>query len=29
MAKFGGWSGKVLRVDLSTGLIRTEDTIEK
>jgi aldehyde:ferredoxin oxidoreductase len=28
MAKFGGWSGKVLRVDLSTGRIRTEDTIE-
>jgi aldehyde:ferredoxin oxidoreductase len=29
MAKYGGWVGKVLRVDLSTGRIRAEDTIEK
>jgi aldehyde:ferredoxin oxidoreductase len=29
MAKFGGWAGKVLRVNLSTGKIWTEDTIEK
>jgi aldehyde:ferredoxin oxidoreductase len=29
MAKNGGWAGKVLRVDLSTGRISTEDTIEK
>jgi aldehyde:ferredoxin oxidoreductase len=29
MAKYGGWAGKVLRVDLSTGKITTEDTIEK
>jgi aldehyde:ferredoxin oxidoreductase len=29
MAKHGGWAGKVLRVDLSTGRISTEDTIEK
>lgn len=29
MAKYGGWAGKVLRVDLSTGRISTEDTIEK
>jgi len=29
MAKHGGWAGKVLRVDLSTGKISTEDTIEK
>ena len=29
MAKPGGWAGKVLRVDLSTGRISTEDTIEK
>ena len=29
MAKIGGWMGKVLRVDLSTGRISTEDTIEK
>ena len=29
MAKFGGWSGKVLRVDLSTGRISKENTIEK
>ena len=29
MAKFGGWAGKVLRVDLSTGRITKEDTVEK
>jgi aldehyde:ferredoxin oxidoreductase len=29
MAKLGGWSGKVLRVDLSARRIWTEDTIEK
>ena len=29
MAKHGGWAGKVLRVDLSTGKISTEDTLEK
>ncbi|MBF0120436.1 MAG: aldehyde ferredoxin oxidoreductase [Desulfobacterales bacterium] len=29
MAKHGGWAGKVLRVDLSTGKISTENTIEK
>jgi aldehyde:ferredoxin oxidoreductase len=29
MAEYGGWVGKVLRVDLSTGRIWTEDTIEK
>jgi aldehyde:ferredoxin oxidoreductase len=29
MAKYGGWAGKVLRVNLSTGRIVTEDTIEK
>jgi len=29
MASNGGWAGKVLRVDLSTGRIWTEDTIEK
>ncbi len=29
MAKYGGWAGKVLRVDLSTGRIWTEDTVEK
>ena len=29
MAKTGGWAGKVLRVDLSTGKIRTDDTVEK
>lgn len=28
-AKYGGWAGKVLRVNLSTGKIWTEDTIEK
>ena len=29
MAKRGGWAGKVLRVDLSSGRIWTEDTMEK
>ena len=29
MANFGGWAGKVLRVDLSTGRIWTEGTIER
>jgi aldehyde:ferredoxin oxidoreductase len=29
MAKHGGWAGKVLRVDLSSGRISKEDTIEK
>jgi aldehyde:ferredoxin oxidoreductase len=29
MADYGGWAGKVLRVDLSTGKISSEDTIEK
>lgn len=29
MGKTGGWAGKVLRVDLSTGRISTEDTVEK
>lgn len=29
MATYGGWAGRVLRVDLSTGKISTEDTIEK
>ena len=29
MAKFGGWAGKVLRVNLSTGRITKEDTVEK
>ncbi|MCE5335954.1 MAG: aldehyde ferredoxin oxidoreductase [Desulfobacteraceae bacterium] len=29
MAQYGGWAGKVLRVDLSTGRITTEDTVEK
>ncbi len=29
MAKSGGWAGKVLRVDLSTRRISTDDTIEK
>ncbi len=28
MARYGGWSGKVLHVDLSTGRTWTEDTIE-
>ena len=29
MGKYGGWAGKVLRVNLSTGRIWTEDTVEK
>jgi len=29
MRRSGGWSGKILRVDLSTGRIWTEDTIER
>jgi aldehyde:ferredoxin oxidoreductase len=29
MAKFGGWAGKVLRVNLSSGRIWTEDTVDK
>ena len=29
MVKYGGWAGKVLRVDLSTGRIWTEDTVER
>src|SRR5512137_86283 len=29
MVKYGGWAGKVLRVDLSTGRTRTEDTVER
>jgi len=29
MAQFGGWAGKVLRVDLSSRHIGTEDTVEK
>jgi aldehyde:ferredoxin oxidoreductase len=29
MARYGGWAGKVLRIDLSTGRIWTEDTVEK
>ena len=29
MAKYGGWVGKVLRVNLSNGKIWTEDTVEK
>jgi len=29
MSGYGGWAGRVLRVDLSTGRIRTEDTIER
>lgn len=29
MTRYGGWAGKVLRVDLSTGKISTEDTVEK
>ena len=28
MARYGGWSGKVLHVDLSTGRTWSEDTIE-
>jgi hypothetical protein len=29
MAKQGGWAGSVLRVDLSSGKISTEGTVEK
>jgi len=29
MAKYGGWAGKVLHVDLSTGRTWTDDTVEK
>jgi aldehyde:ferredoxin oxidoreductase len=29
MVKYGGWAGNVLRVDLSTGRIWTEDTVER
>lgn len=29
MAQYGGWTGKVLRVDLSSGRIATEETVEK
>ncbi|MFH0878925.1 MAG: aldehyde ferredoxin oxidoreductase N-terminal domain-containing protein [Lentisphaerota bacterium] len=29
MAQYGGWTGKTLRVDLSTGVITKEDTISK
>ena len=29
MADYGGWQGKVLRVDLSTGKISSEDTVAK
>jgi len=29
MKGYGGWAGKVLRVDLSTGRIQCEDTIER
>ena len=29
MAIYGGWAGKVLHVDLSTGRIWTEDTLER
>jgi aldehyde:ferredoxin oxidoreductase len=29
MAKLGGWAGKTLRIDLSTGKITKEDTVEK
>lgn len=29
MSGYGGWAGRVLRVDLSTGGIRVEDTIER
>ncbi|HEX9014508.1 MAG TPA: aldehyde ferredoxin oxidoreductase [Chloroflexota bacterium] len=29
MASYGGWTGKTLRVNLSTGQITTEDTVEK
>jgi len=29
MTQYGGWAGNVLRVDLSSGRITTEDTVEK
>jgi aldehyde:ferredoxin oxidoreductase len=29
VAEFGGWTGKTLRVDLSTGAIRVEDTVAR
>ena len=29
MKTYGGWAGKVLRVDLSTGRSRTEETVDK
>ncbi len=29
MAKFGGWTGKTLRVNLTTGKVTAEDTFEK
>lgn len=29
MVEYGGWTGKVLRIDLSTGEISSEDTMEK
>lgn len=29
MSRYGGWAGKVLRVDLSSGRISREDTVEK
>jgi len=29
LAAYGGWTGKTLRVDLSSGMIRVEDTIAK
>jgi aldehyde:ferredoxin oxidoreductase len=29
MAKYGGWAGKILRVDLTSGRSGTEDTVEK
>jgi aldehyde:ferredoxin oxidoreductase len=29
MAQYGGWAGKVLRVDLSTGRMTTEDSVER
>jgi aldehyde:ferredoxin oxidoreductase len=29
MAQYGGWAGRTLHVDLSTGRTRTEDTVEK
>lgn len=29
MAQYGGWAGKVLRVDLAIGRVTTEETVEK